>query len=86
MAVDSDVLRVGHHGSRNSTSEAFLAGTSPVAAVISAGVDNRYGHPHPETLEALSRYVDDRRVFTTMDRGHIEVVTDGRLLEVKAER
>ena len=84
--VDSDVLKVAHHGAGSSSSQGFLERASPVAAVISVGEDNRFGHPHPETLEALRRYVDDDFLFLTSDRGTIEFVTDGRRLEVKTER
>jgi competence protein ComEC len=48
-----DVLKVGHHGSNTSTSEAFLDETDPSVAVISAGETNRFGHPHPEVVERL---------------------------------
>lgn len=48
-----DVLKVGHHGSKSSSSESFLDATDARVAIISAGVNNRYGHPHPEVLEAL---------------------------------
>ena len=49
------LLKVAHHGSKNSTSEEFLSAVSPRIAVISAGRDNSYGHPHKETLERLER-------------------------------
>ena len=84
--VDSDVLKVGHHGSRTSSSAAFLDRVSPAVAVISAGEDNRFGHPHPETMEALRRWVAADRLFLTSDRGTIEFVTDGERLTVKTER
>lgn len=48
-----DYLKIAHHGSRNSTSMAFLNEVNPKIAVISAGIDNSYGHPHVETLERL---------------------------------
>jgi len=54
--VDSTILKVGHHGSKTSTSEKFLLAVSPEIAVISAGRSNRFGHPHEETLETLARY------------------------------
>lgn len=49
------VLKTAHHGSRNSTSDAFLEKAAPELAVISAGRENRYGHPHAETLERLKK-------------------------------
>ena len=48
-----EVLKAAHHGSKNSTGEEFLKIVKPQYAVISAGRENRYGHPHPETLERL---------------------------------
>lgn len=51
--MDVDVLKVGHHGSKTSSSERFLDAIQPEAAVISAGEGNRYGHPHAEVLKSL---------------------------------
>ena len=49
----STFLKVGHHGSRTSTSPEFLAAVAPTLATVSSGVRNRYGHPHPNTLATL---------------------------------
>jgi competence protein ComEC len=49
----SDVMKAGHHGSRTSTSDAWLREVHPHDAVISCGIDNPYGHPHKETLDRL---------------------------------
>lgn len=51
-----EILKAAHHGSKNSTSENFLQKTLPVQAVISCGKNNRYGHPHQETIHRLKRY------------------------------
>lgn len=51
--LDADILKIGHHGSRTSTTQAFLDAVSPEIAVIQSGTDNQFDHPHPETLEKL---------------------------------
>lgn len=72
--VRADLLKVGHHGSRTSTSRAFVAAVRPVAAVISRGARNRFGHPHPETKASLAGLV----VADTARDGGVMWVTDGR--------
>lgn len=52
----TDVLKVAHHGSHTSTSEELLKGLQPKIGLISAGVDNRYGHPHSEVVERLTEH------------------------------
>jgi competence protein ComEC len=52
--LKSDVLKLGHHGSRTSSSILWLEKVNPEVAIISAGKDNRYGHPHQELLDRLS--------------------------------
>lgn len=54
--LDSDILKVGHHGSRTSSSPEFIEAVSPVVAVISSGKGNQYGHPAKETLATLVKY------------------------------
>ncbi len=56
MVLNSDVLKVGHHGSKTSTSRDFVERISPSIAVISSGENNRFGHPHKEVLEVLEKY------------------------------
>jgi competence protein ComEC len=80
--LHADVLKVGHHGSRTSSSPAFIAAVSPRDAVISAGVRNRFGHPNPATLRTLAKAAV--RVFRTDEDGEVAVWTDGARLEVKA--
>ena len=73
-SLDHDLLKVGHHGSRESSSAAFLKGVSPQLAVISAGVHNRYGHPHKETTERLEAC--GSRIYVTAESGEILVHVD----------
>lgn len=84
--IDSDVLQVGHHGSRSSSADGFLSTVSPDIAVISAGTDNRFGHPHQETLDTLNQHVSESRIYITKDRGSVTVVTDGNTLSVNSQR
>lgn len=79
--LESEVLKAGHHGSRTSTGALFLAAVRPAYAVISAGRDNRYGHPHPEVLDTLATYGVNAR--STAEEGDIIFETDGRELWVK---
>lgn len=73
--VDIDWLKVGHHGSRTSTSARFVEAIRPEYAVISAGVNNRYGHPHKEVLETLLNA--GVKVFRTDLHGSITYVFKG---------
>lgn len=84
--VRSTVLKVPHHGSRTSSSPEFIEQVGPSVAVISVGADNRFGHPHAETLDVLARYAPEARVLTTRDHGSIRFVTDGTTLSVETER
>ena len=79
--LESDVLKVGHHGSRTSTSELFLTEVSPSYAVISAGKDNSYGHPHLEVTDAL--FNASVETFNTADQGSVIFWSDGENLTVK---
>jgi competence protein ComEC len=54
--LHSTILKVGHHGSRTSTSSEFVKAVSPTYAFISDGKDNKYGHPHQDTLDTLSAF------------------------------
>src|SRR5690606_31652242 len=70
-----DVLKINHHGGRTSTTNLLLSRTQPSFAVISAGVWNRYGHPHLEVLDRLSQ----QRIATlrTDLNGRITILSDG---------
>jgi competence protein ComEC len=85
-SLDSDVLKVAHHGSRSSSTDDFLSAVSPDLAVISAGADNSFGHPHQETLDTLARHVPESRTYVTSERGSVVVTSDGRTLSVETDR
>lgn len=65
--LKSDVLKLGHHGSNTSSDSSWLAAVSPSFAVVSAGKDNRYGHPHREVVERLRAL--DIPLGVTFDNG-----------------
>lgn len=72
----STVLKVGHHGSKTSTTPLFLQAVNPSFAVISAGYNNRFGHPHPETLARLNA-TKKTRIYRTDKQGAIVFRSDG---------
>lgn len=76
-----DVLKAGHHGSRTSTSLAFAKAVSPEYAVISAGRDNSYGHPHQEVIKILQTL--GSQIKNTAELGTIVFETDGKTVEIK---
>lgn len=75
------VLKCAHHGSRNSTSAAFLRQAAPAVAVVSCGRGNRYGHPHEETLQRTEEA--GARTFRTDRCGAVTVRTDGKRMLVE---
>lgn len=77
---DYDVLKVAHHGSKNSTLEVFLEEVDAKMALISAGIDNNYGHPHWETLERLKEA--GCKIYKTMESGAITLETNGKAVTV----
>lgn len=79
--LDVDVLKVGHHGSRTSTSFSFAQAASPTFAIISAGKDNTYGHPHKEVLNILEKVGVQTK--STAESGTITFETDGHILQLK---
>ncbi len=79
--LQSDVLKAGHHGSRTSTSELFLAEVDPAYAVISAGKDNSYGHPHVEVTDLLFNYGVE--TLNTAEHGRVIFWSDGKRVELQ---
>ena len=73
--LKTDVLKIGHHGSNKSTSESLLGFASPQYAVISVGKDNKYGHPHKETLDILKKF--GIPILRTDESGTVKFKSDG---------
>lgn len=79
--IASDVLKVGHHGSRYSTSKEFLNKVNPQYAIISVGINNTYKHPHDETLKKLN----DKKIiiYRTDQEGTIVAESNGDIIQFK---
>jgi competence protein ComEC len=81
--IAADVLQLGHHGSRTSTTAPFLSAVDPAVAIYSAGASNQYGHPHGSVIERL--LAADIEVYGTDVHGSIMVTTDGATWSVATE-
>lgn len=82
--LKSDILKVGHHGSKYSSSLNFLRFVSPKAAVIEVGEKNRYGHPSPAALSRLK--MADVNIFRTDLNGDIKILSDGFITNIFTEK
>ncbi|PCI20876.1 hypothetical protein COB64_01295 [Candidatus Wolfebacteria bacterium] len=80
--LDSDVLKLGHHGSKTSSSIEFLRAASPEYSIISAGKDNRYGHPHSEVMENIKMI--NSIPLATYDEGTIRITSDGKEVSLQS--
>jgi competence protein ComEC len=78
--VHADVVKVPHHGSRTSSTSAFVTAVQPGLAVISVGRKSMFGHPHAEVVERWRSI--GAEVLTTRESGMITVTTDGKNLSV----
>jgi competence protein ComEC len=79
--LKSDVLKVGHHGSKTSSSEEFVGFVSPTYAAISVGADNKYGHPNQETFSTLQKFGVE--TFRTDKSGTIVMKSDGEVISIR---
>ena len=76
-----DLLKVGHHGSKNSSCDQFLSNLSPKIAVISCGYGNSYGHPHQDTLDRLHKV--NSKIYRTDLNGDMVFYFDGSKIYTK---
>lgn len=74
--LESEVLKLGHHGSKTSTSELFLDTVQPEWAVVSAGLNNRYGHPHYSVVDRV--FDRDIKLLSTITDGTVTFLSDGQ--------
>jgi competence protein ComEC len=79
-----DILKVGHHGSRTASSAAFLDALKPHTAVYMCGLNNKHGHPHQETIDALN--ARGLKIYGTENYGTITITTDGKTYRVSTEK
>ncbi|MBI2842555.1 MAG: MBL fold metallo-hydrolase [Armatimonadetes bacterium] len=84
--LESQVLKVAHHGSSDGTPLELLRLVRPDYAVISVGADNEYGHPHKPVLRRLATERTGAVTVRTDQNGSITVLTDGRKIVVETER
>jgi competence protein ComEC len=84
--LGSTVLKAAHHGSKTSTTMAFLARVDPAVAVVSVGEGNRFEHPSPEVVQRLGESVVPGGVYRTDQDGTVEFITDGEDLWVSTQR
>ncbi len=82
--LKTDVLKVGHHGSKYSSSEYFIQAVSPSVAAISVGAKNTYGHPTPEVLQRLKNF--GIRVLRTDQQGDLVITSDGESINIKTKK
>jgi competence protein ComEC len=73
--LKSDLLKLGHHGSKTASSETFLGYVDPAYGIVSAGCDNSYGHPHEEVLDRLATF--EVKKLSTCEEGTIVFESDG---------
>ena len=83
-ALEAEVLKPGHHGSRTASCEEFVGAVHPRAALISAGARNQYGHPTPEVVERLQRA--GAAILNTAECGSVDLRTDGHRLWIRVTR
>ncbi len=77
LDLSADILKLGHHGSRTSTSPELLNAVGPAAAVVSVAAESPFGHPSPEVMERVAEKLGPGRLFSTAENGRVRFSTDG---------
>lgn len=83
LIKDVDILKVGHHGSKSSTTPSFLSQLRPETSLISCGENNQFKHPNQEVLERLSNF--SSQILRTDQLGELEIVSNGREYWIKEQ-
>ncbi len=78
-----DVIKIAHHGSKSSTGEEWLRHWRPKAAVISAGVNNLYGHPHADVVRRIER--EGARLFRTDQNGEVQMRIRAEGIQIRSK-
>lgn len=78
--LEADILKIGHHGSKTSTTVNFLKNVNPVAAFIQVGEKNTYHHPSPEVIQRLENF--GIKYYRTDLDGHVKVISDGQSFKI----
>ncbi len=84
LVPDVEILKVGHHGSKTASSKDFLTAISPEIAIYMADEGNRYGHPHEETMAALTEC--GANIYGTDVNGNIIITTNGEVFSLETEK
>ncbi|MGL5573971.1 MAG: ComEC/Rec2 family competence protein, partial [Sarcina sp.] len=74
--IDSDILKIGHHGSSSSSTQEFLKKVTPDISIISCGINNSFNHPHKSTLENLKNI--NSKIYRTDEDGTIVLISNGK--------
>lgn len=80
----TNVIKIGHHGSNTSTSQKFLNQVKPQIAIISVGSANKYGHPKQSTLDKLEKM--NIEIYRTDEKGTITIICDGKNNKIETEK
>ena len=77
--LQAQIFKLGHHGSKTSSSAEFITAIDPNFVVVSAGADNSFGHPAQETLDRAG----EREIFSTIESGSIKFISDGQVWKIE---
>lgn len=83
-SLDATILKVGHHGSDTSSTEAFVSEVSPETAIISVGENSQYSHPNQSVLDRFAKH--DVDLYATSAHGHVKIKTDGDTYDVETTK